>query len=106
VMPLADWRSAYSRLLDDVAAALTDVPDVDLTVEIITHRFTAGSKDVLLEWYPKTRLEMDEDQRRPKRNKFGGTKYVYPTDTMREMRTWFVDALDRHLPGAQLLYWT
>jgi spore photoproduct lyase len=106
VMPLPDWRSAYSRLLDDVAAALIDVPDVDLTVEIITHRFTPGSKDVLLEWYPKTKLEMDEGRRRQKRNKFGGTKYVYPKSTMGEMRTWFADALVRHLPGAQLLYWT
>ncbi len=106
VMPIPDWRTAYGGLLDDVAAAVTDVPDVDLTVEIITHRFTPGSKDVLLEWYPKTKLDMDESQRSQKRSKFGGTKYVYPKESMREMRTWFTDAVNRHLPGAQLLYWT
>ena len=106
VMPIPDWRTAYGRLLGDAAAAITDVPDVDVTVEIITHRFTPGSKDVLLEWYPKTKLEMDESQRSQKRSKFGGTKYVYPTETMRELRTWFTDAVDKQLPGAQLLYWT
>jgi spore photoproduct lyase len=106
VMPIPDWRTAYGRLLGDVNAAISDVPDVDLTVEIITHRFTPGSKDVLLEWYPKTKLEMDESQRSQKRSKFGGTKYVYPKETMREMRGWFTDALDRQLPGAPLLYWT
>jgi spore photoproduct lyase len=106
VMPIPEWQAAYARVLDDVASAVADVPDLDLTAEIITHRFTPGSKDVLLEWYPKTKLEMDESSRSQKRNKFGGTKYVYPRETMTEMRTWFTEALDRRLPGVQLLYWT
>lgn len=106
VMPVPDWRALYGKLLDDVAAATADVPDLDLTVEIITHRFTPGSKDVLLAWYPRTKLEMDETQRSSKRNKFGGVKYVYPPDVMREMRGWFVEALGQRLPHGQLLYWT
>jgi spore photoproduct lyase len=106
VMPVPIWRASYGRLLDDVAAATADVPDLDLTVEIITHRFTPGSKDVLLGWYPRTKLEMDEEQRSQKRNKFGGVKYVYPREVMSEMRAWFNDALEHRLPGAQLLYWT
>jgi spore photoproduct lyase len=106
VIPVPDWRAAYGRLLDDVAAATAEVPDLDLSVEIITHRFTPKSKDVLLEWYPRTKLEMDEGHRSKKRNKFGGVKYVYPPDIMGEMRTWFANALGQRLPGAQLLYWT
>ena len=106
VMPVPDWRDQYARLLADVADALRDVPDLDLTVEIITHRFTESSKDILLGWYPATKLEMDESVRTAKRNKFGGTKYVYPKDTMAEMRSWFLDELDRVLPDARFLYWT
>jgi spore photoproduct lyase len=106
VMPVPDWRTSYGRLLDDTAAAVADVPGLDLTVEIITHRFTPGSKDVLMEWYPNTKLEMDEDRRSPKRNKFGGVKYVYPRETMAEMRSWFEGALERRLPQGRLLYWT
>ena len=49
---------------------------------------------------------MDEGARTAKRNKFGGVKYVYPKDTMAEMRSWFVDELRDVLPDAQLLYWT
>jgi spore photoproduct lyase len=106
VMPVPEWRTAYGRLLDDVAAVTAGIPDLDLTTEIITHRFTPGSKDVLLEWYPRTKLEMDEEQRSEKRNKFGGVKYVYPREVMREMRDWFTDAVEQRLPGAALLYWT
>ena len=106
IMPLGDWRAEYGALLDDVASALADVHDVDLTVEAVTHRFTDGSKEVLQGWYPRTRLEMDEERRTRKRTKFGTGKYVYPRDVMAELRGWFTDAVETRLPGAPLLYWT
>ena len=106
IMPAGDWRSSYGRLLDEVVTALDGVPDVDLTIEAITHRFTDNSKQVLLDWYPRTQLEMDEEQRTQKRTKFGGAKYVYPRDVMAELRSWFTDAAASRLPGAPLLYWT
>ena len=84
----------------------TDIPDVDLTTELITHRFTPASKDVLLSWYPRTKLEMDEDSRTRKRSKFGGIKYVYPRETMVQMRSWFSGALADKLPQSRQLYWT
>jgi spore photoproduct lyase len=106
VMPVVDWQLAYGQLLDDVAAALTGVPELDLTAEIITHRFTPGSKEVLLGWYPQTKLEMDEERRTQKRSKFGGVKYVYDKTTMAQMRSWFTTELARRLPAARPLYWT
>ena len=106
IMPIPGWRDAYAQLLDDVETAVSGVPDLDLTAEIITHRFTPSSKEILLGWYPNTKLEMDEDLRSQKRSKFGGVKYVYPKQTMNEMRTWFTTELGRRLPDAQLLYWT
>jgi spore photoproduct lyase len=106
VMPVEGWRDAYGRLLADAASALDGVSGVDLTVELITHRFTPGSKEVLTAWYPRTRLEMDEPSRDRKRTKFGGVKYVYPREVMAGMRAWFAGAVEEHLPGARLLYWT
>ena len=106
VMPIPGWQESYARMLADVARALDGVGDLDLTAEIITHRFTPTSKDVLLDWYPRTQLEMDERARTQKRSKFGGVKYVYPRETMTDMRSWFTDELARILPAARLLYWT
>jgi spore photoproduct lyase len=106
IMPVDGWRDGYGDLLDAVRAALHDVPEVDLTVELITHRFTPRSKEVLLGWYPRTRLEMDEDARRAKRGKFGAVKHVYPAPVMTELRTWFEAALADRLPQARVLYWT
>jgi spore photoproduct lyase len=106
IMPVDDWRTHYGRLLEDVAAAVSDVPDLDLTTELITHRFTPASKDVLLGWYPRTQLEMDEDLRRQKRGKYGAVKYVYPAPLMSELRTWFEREIAAVLPDARVLYWT
>jgi spore photoproduct lyase len=106
IMPIPGWRDAYGALLRDVAAALADVPDVDLTVECITHRFTEKSKDVLLGWYPNTKLDLGESERTRKFGKFGSAKYVYPKPVMNELRSWFDDELAATLPEARTLYWT
>ena len=106
IMPVNGWRDQYAELLDEVATALAGHEEVDLTVELITHRFTETSKEVLSSWYPGSRLEMDEDRRTVKRTKFGGRKYVYPRPEMLHMREFFHAALAARLPGARILYWT
>ncbi len=106
IMPVPNWQGEYGDLLRAVGAALAGIKDVDLTTELITHRFTPGSKDVLLSWYPKTTLDLDEANRTQKRTKFGGFKYVYPKDPMREMRDWFERTVAETLPFARILYWT
>jgi spore photoproduct lyase len=106
LMPLPDWREHYGHLLDLVVEAVHDVADLDLTAELITHRFTPGSKEVLMGWYPRTQLEMDEAQRTQKRTKFGSVKYVYPKGVMGEMRSWFETQLAERLPQCRVLYWT
>ncbi|CAA9480155.1 MAG: Spore photoproduct lyase [uncultured Solirubrobacteraceae bacterium] len=106
IMPVEGWREQYAALLDDVVAALAIHDDVDLTVELITHRFTETSKEVLSGWYPGSRLEMDESVRTLKRTKFGGGKYVYPRATMGELRGFLEAAIAERLPEARVLYWT
>lgn len=104
IMPIPDWQAHYTRLLDDAQAALDF--DCDLTFELISHRFTPGSKDVLLGWYPNTSLDMDAGTRAVKRNKFGGTKYVYQRETMKELRSFFEREIGARFPKASILYWT
>lgn len=104
IMPVEGWEGHYSALLDDIAGAL-DFP-CDLTFELITHRFTPGSKQVLREWYPGSKLDMDEATRTQKRNKFGGIKFVYPKDIMARMKHFFEGEIARRFPNAELLYWT
>ena len=105
-MDVPDFESVYSDLLGRVATTLDGISDVDLTAELITHRFTPTSKEVLLNWYPRTPLDMHEPTRSKKLNKFGTFKYVYPSDRMKYMRRTLETSIARILPGTRILYWT
>ena len=105
LMPFPQWRTAYAEMLDGLERAL-DFASADCTFELITHRFTPGSKQVLLDWYPATKLDMDESRRSEKRNKFGGKKYVYDKQQMLELKGWFGEEIDARFGPGKLLYFT
>lgn len=100
------WRDAYGGLIADVAAVLAGLAHLDLTIELITHRYTAGSKAVLESWYPGSALDMGTDRRAEKRTKFGSVKHVYDKPTMTDLRSFFEAQLGEHLPAGRILYWT
>ncbi len=106
ILPVPDWQAAYAGLIRDVSVALAGVTDVDLTVELITHRFTPGSKTVLQDWYPGSDLPMSEAERSRKLTKFGSVKYVFQKDLMQSMRACLTEEIQRILPSARILYWT
>lgn len=104
IMPIPEWKMHYSILMDQLQEALDF--SCDLTFELISHRFTPGSKQTLLQWYPNTTLEMDESKRAAKYNKFGGQKFVYIRETMADLRTFMEGKIKDLFPRAQVLYWT
>ena len=104
IMPIENWQDEHGALLHELKQSL-DFP-VDLTFELISHRFTPGSKQVLTEWYPNTSLDMNEADRAEKRNKFGGTKFVYKKEVMKEMKDFFYKEINSTFPEAEILYWT
>ena len=106
ILPLPNWRTEYDRLLADVAEALDGIALPDLTVELITHRFTDKSKAVLTGWYPGSSLDLDEASRTRKLTKFGTGKWVLPRAEMTAMRGVITASLAQHLPAARTLYWT
>ena len=99
------WEQAYGGLIDDVGAAFDGI-EPDLTVELITHRFTDSSKAMLDSWYPGSQLDMGPDGRAQKRTKFGAVKHVYDKETMSELRRFFETRIADRLPFARILYWT
>ncbi|MGF1481969.1 MAG: radical SAM protein [Cyanophyceae cyanobacterium] len=104
IMPIEDWQTHYTRLFDQIETAIDF--DCNLTFELISHRFTPKSKTVLQSWYPKSKLDLDESQRSVKRNKFGGTKFVYDSDTTKTLRRFFEHEIETRFPQAKTLYWS
>jgi len=105
ILAVQGFRDVYGQLLRDVADVL-EGSDPDLTVELITHRFTASSKVVLQTWYPRSELDLSDDRRVEKHTRFGAIKHVYDKVTMDEVRSFFERRLAETLPNARLLYFT
>lgn len=104
IMTFENWQMHYESLFEQIAATLNF--ECDLTFELISHRFTDKSKQVLNEWYPNSQLEMQPEARSLKRNKFGGIKYVYNKSTTHALRSFFELKITQYFPQAELLYWT
>lgn len=104
IMPIPDWEEQYSSLLNRLEQTLDF--SCDLTFELISHRFTPGSKAILQEWYPNTTVDFDEATRTLKYNKFGGKKFVYDAVTTKTLRSFFESELKKRFPEAPILYWT
>lgn len=104
IMAIANWQDHYKELFDQIEQALNI--DCDLTFELITHRFTPKSKEVLQTWYPNSQLDLDENNRSQKRNKFGGVKYVYDRETMNQLKEFILGEIDTRFKQAKILYWT
>lgn len=104
IIAFEGWEEQYRALLDE--AAKTIAAEADLTFELITHRFTEGSKAVLEGWYPNSSLDMNTLNRSAKFNKFGGIKQVYDARTMALLKSFFYSEIPERFPAAKILYWT
>ena len=93
-----NWKEDYLMLIKMLKNYL---PDEDLkhpiTFEIISHRFTPTAKNHILQVFEQSKLPMDEAERTYKYGQFGYGKYVYPKETIAEIKELFEFGL-KHLP--------
>jgi len=100
------WEQGYSELLEKLRAQLVPEALEDLTFELIQHRFTKVAKKLILQRYPKTKLEMNEEKRKYKWGKYGKGKYVYPDEQAKALQTHLEQEIARLFPQARVEYFT
>ncbi len=97
------WKESYRDLFKTAAAALNGkVPD--LTLEFITHRFTKRAKTAILELFPNTGLDLEEESRTFKFGQFGYGKYIYSKELFMEIKEYFSDLAQEFFPQAKVEY--
>lgn len=110
-----EWRREYEELfarLSEVLAASSGPDATDAgadgyarpTLEVVTHRFTARARKVILDRFPGSRLPLGGEGRRLKRGQFGYFKYVYPDELLQEAGGYFRALAERYLPGVTFEY--
>lgn len=106
LMRFDGWQEGYRDLIERLSRELPLEAKKDLTFELIMHRFTKTAKRTILERYPKTKLEMDEESRKYKWGKYGRGKYVYKDDEAVELKDFIVEQIDELFPEAKIEYFT
>lgn len=98
------WQEGYWHLLEKLHERLSHVEVKDLTFELIQHRFTKTAKNTILKRYPKTKLDMDEEDRQLKWGRYGKFKYVYKAETVEEFQQLFEKGIQEYFPRAEIAY--
>lgn len=103
------WQEEYRELLLDLRSIVSATKEPSgetpvLPVEVITHRFTSRAKKNILDVFPGTSLPLDEAERRVAYGQFGYAKFVYPKETMGEVKEFFEREVAHALPAAKIEY--
>lgn len=104
IMKYDGWQDGYMELITKLHNRLKDIEIVDLTFELIQHRFTKVAKNTILKRYPKTKLDMEEEDRQLKWGRYGRFKYVYKAETVEEFQELFQQVIQEHFPKARIEY--
>lgn len=99
-----NWKEKYHELLISLKNALPNNLEHPLIFEVISHRYTARAKNRILEIFPETSLPMDENHRKFKYGQFGYGKYLYPKETLAEMKEFFTDEFNTLFPNKVVKY--
>lgn len=107
IMRYDDWKEEYDFLFQKLESLLgTDLSRKKLTFELIQYRFTAVAKELILQRFPKTKLDMDEENRSLKWGRFGRYKYVYHKEQAEEIRRYLTSLISERFPDADIEYFT
>ena len=100
------WQADYTDMLERLADELIPEATEDLTFELIMHRFTATAKKIIQVRYPKSKLVMNEADRKYKWGKYGKGKWVYKNDEAQVLREHVQSEIERCFPKAKVEYFT
>lgn len=106
IMIFEGWEQGYSELLSKLKEQLPQETHKELYFELITHRYTKTAKNIILERYPNTKLEMDEEKRKLKWGRYGKFKYIYPDDIYRDLKKHIYQEINQYFPEAKIEYFT
>ena len=105
IMIYDNWKEDYKELIDKLKSEFGDYSE-EITFELIQHRFTATAKELILTRFPKTQLDLDEENRQLKWGPYGKFKYVYPKEQSGEMKEYITELIFNSFSNAVIEYFT
>lgn len=107
IMRYEGWKEEYSALFERIRNQLgSEISNKEITFELIQHRFTSAAKKLILERFPKTRIDLNEEKRLLKWGKYGRYKYVYPKEKATEIKEYISSKIKERFPNSIIEYFT
>jgi len=107
IMLYENWQKDYEFLLNTLQSRLgAKLSQRVLSFELIQHRFTKTAKELILQRYPETKLDMAEESRMLKWGRYGRYKFVYKKEEGEEMKEFFSRMILEKFPQADIKYFT
>ena len=99
-----NWKEEYHDLLITLREKLPSDLKFPLTFEVISHRYTTAAKNRILEFFPDSKVPMENEDRKYKYGQFGYGKYVYKTEEMEEIKRFFKNEIETIYQNKDLKY--
>ena len=100
----SNWKEEYHDLLLELKSKLPSDLKFPITFEVISHRYTTIAKNRILDVFPKSELPMMEEERKFKYGQFGYGKYVYPKESLDEIKQFFKKEIEELFSNKEVKY--
>lgn len=99
-----NWKEEYHDLLLALKSKLIKELEFPVTFEIISHRYTTIAKNRILQVFPESILPMNDEERKYKYGQFGYGKYVYPKESLDEIKQFFEKEIEELFKNKKVKY--
>lgn len=99
-----NWQEEYGDLLLELRSKLPTDLKYPITFEVISHRYTTTAKNRILQVFPKSDLPMNDEERKFKYGQFGYGKYIYPKESIDEIKQFFINKIEELFTNKEVKY--
>lgn len=99
-----NWKEEYHDLLLELRSKLPNDLKFPITFEVISHRYTTIAKNRILNIFPQTELPMNDEDRKFKYGQFGYGKYVYPKESIDNIKQFFIKEIEELFSNKEVKY--
>lgn len=101
----ANYKDDYALLMKRLGHLFHKYNEV-ISFELIQHRFTDRAKDLILQRFPHTSLDLSSENRQLKWGPYGRFKHIYPREISREIQEFMTDIIKANIINPEIEYFT
>jgi spore photoproduct lyase len=105
IMIYDNWKVEYKELFEKLKIALNYYHE-EISFELIQHRFTKAAKQLIVQRFKNTKLDMDEEKRLLKWGPYGKFKYVYQKSDSEDIKKYISELINNNFDNAIIEYFT